>query len=121
VTRASENSMGKLTIEYVQRRPRGAEDLPPNVVELWIGVSGRKVDINIVRRGFILADPVMRAIRERVRCLALASASVSRPLGERLGFSPELSPEWRQFLDRLLQKADSWSFVVNSELKWRPS
>ena len=55
-------AMGKLKIQYVQRLPRGAEDLPPDVVELWIGFSGRKVDVNIVRRGFILAAPVMRII-----------------------------------------------------------
>ena len=59
--------MCKLKINCVQRLPRGAEDLAPDIVELWIGVSRRKVDINIVRRGFILADPVMHAIRERIK------------------------------------------------------
>jgi hypothetical protein len=52
--------MGKLRIRYVQRLPHCAEDLPPDVVELWIRVFGRKVDVNIVRRGFILAAPVDR-------------------------------------------------------------
>jgi hypothetical protein len=28
-------------------------------VDLWIGVSGKKVEVNIVRRGFMLTDPVM--------------------------------------------------------------
>jgi len=113
--------MGKLKIQYVQRLPRGAEDLPPDVVELWVGVSGRNVDVNIVRRGFILADPVMHAIRERIKGLALATAAINRPLAERVGFSPELSPGWRQFLDELLQKDDSWSFLVNSAGTERPS
>ncbi len=113
--------MRKLRIEYVQHSPRGAEDLPPDVVELWIGVSGRKVDVNIVRRGFILADPVMHAIRDRIKRLALASTSINRPLPERIGFSPDLSPDWRKFLDELLQKEDSWSFLVNSGMAGRPS
>jgi hypothetical protein len=113
--------MRKLKIKYVQRLPRSAEDLPPDVVELWVGVSARKVDVNIVRHGFILAEPVMHAIRERVKRLALATANINRPLPERIGFSPELSPDWRQFLDDLLQKDDSWSFLVNSGTSLRPS
>lgn len=113
--------MGKLKIEYVQRPPRGAEELPPDVVELWIGISGRKVDVNIVRRGFILADPVMHAIKERVKRLAIATAGINRPLAERIGFSPKLSADWRQFLDELLQEEDSWSFLVNSAMNPRPS
>lgn len=56
------------------------------------------MDVNIVRRGFILAAPVMRAIRERIKRFALANTNLNRPLPERIGFSPELSPEWRQFL-----------------------
>lgn len=90
-------SMGKLKINYVQRLARGAEDLAPDVVELWIGVSGRKVDVSIVRRGFIVADPVMHAIRERIKRLAVATAKINKPLPERIGFSPELSPDWRRF------------------------
>jgi len=113
--------MGKLKIKCVQRLPHGAEDLPPDVVELWIGVSGRKIDVNIVRRGFILAAPVMHAIRERIKRLALATTDLNRPLPERIGFSPELSPDWRQFLDELLQKDDSWSFLVNCAGTERPS
>jgi hypothetical protein len=114
-------SMGKLKINYVQRLPRGAEDLAPDVVELWIGASRRKIDVNIVRRGFILADPVMHAIRERIKRLAVATANINKPLPERIGFSPELSPDWRQYLDDLLQKDDSWSFLVNSGTNLRPS
>jgi hypothetical protein len=114
-------AMGKLKIQYVQRLPRCAEDLPPDVVELWLGVSEKKVDVNIVRRDFILAAPVIRIIRERIKRLALATGGVKRPLPERIGFSPDLSPEWRQFLDELLQKDDSWSFLVYSAGNERPS
>lgn len=113
--------MGKVKIQYVQRLPRCAEDLPPDVVELWIGVSGRKVDVSIVRRGFILAAPVMRIIRERIKHFALATSGINKPLPERIGFSPDLSPDWRQFLDDLLQRDDSWSFLVNSVGSERPS
>jgi len=115
--------MGKLKIQYVQRLPRCAEDLPPDVVELWLGVSERKVDVNIVRRGFILAVPVMRIIiiRERIKHLALATSGIKRPLPERIGFSPDLSSDWRQFLDEPLQKDDSWSFLVHSAGSERPS
>jgi len=114
-------SMGKLKINYVKRLARGAEKLAPDVVELWIGVSGRKVDVNIVRRGFILAEPVMHAIRDRIKRLAVATANVNKPLPERIGFSPELSLDWRQYLDDLLQNGDSWSFLVNSGTNLRPS
>jgi len=114
-------SMCKLKINYVQRLPRGAEDLAPDIAELWIGVCGRRVDVNIVRRGFILADPVMHAIRERIKRLAVATADINKPLPERIGFSPELSPDWRQYLDDLLQKDDSWAFLVNSATIFRPS
>jgi len=80
------------------------------VVELWIGASRRKIDVNIVRRGFILADPVMPAIRERIKRLAVATANINKPPLERIGFSPELSPDWRQHLDDLLQKTTPGRF-----------
>jgi hypothetical protein len=119
--RSGAEAMGKVKIQYVQRLPRCGEDLPPDVVELWIGVSGRKVDVSIVRRGFILAAPVMRIIRERIKHFALATSGINKPLPERIGFSPDLSPDWRQFLDDLLQQDDSWSFLVNSVGSERPS
>ena len=113
--------MRKLKINYVQRLPHGAEDLAPDVVELWIGVFGREIDVTIVWRRFILANPVMHAIRERIKHLALATAYITQPLPERIGLSPDLSPDWRQFLDDLLQSDDSWSFLVNSGTNLRPS
>jgi hypothetical protein len=79
------------------------------------------VDVNIVRRGFILTEPVMHAIRDRIKRLAVATANINKPLPERIGFSPELSPERRQYLDDLLQKGDSWSFLVNSGTNLRSS
>jgi hypothetical protein len=113
--------MHNLRIEYIQRLPRRAEDLPPDVVQLWIGVSGRKVVVNIVRRGFILTAPAMRIIRGRIKRLAQATSDISRPLPERIGLSPDLSPDWRQFLDELVQKDDSWSFLGNCAGTERPS
>ena len=90
--------MSKFKIQYAQGPQHGAEDLPPDVVELWIGVSARRVNVNIVRRGFILASPVMHSVNESIKRLALATASINKPLPERIGSSPELSPEWHQFL-----------------------
>lgn len=117
----SEPSMSKLKIQYAKHRPHGAEDLPIDVVELWVSVFGRKVDVNVVRRGFILADPVMRTIKERINRLASGASDISRPVVERIGFSPEPSPEWRQFLEELLQKDDAWSFIVSPVARERPS
>ena len=89
--------MSKLRIRYVSHVPQCAEELSPDVVEPWIRISGTKLDVNIVRRGFMLADPVMLKIRERVRRLAADTRGIKRPLAERIGFSPELSSEWRRF------------------------
>ncbi len=58
--------MGRLKIKYVERLTHGAEDLAPDVVEISIGISSRRVGINIGRHGFILADPVMHVITERI-------------------------------------------------------
>lgn len=103
---------GNLKIEYVQRIRHRPEDLPPDIVEVYIGVSGRTVDLSITRRGFVIADPVMHTITERIENLVAASACSDRPLADRIGLSPKLSSEWRKFLDDLLQQCDSWAFVV---------
>jgi hypothetical protein len=104
-------AVGKLKIQYVQRPPRQPEDLPGDVVEVYIRVSGTKIDLSIGRHGFIVSDPVIESIRERIRRITEATMGKNRPLAERLGLSPVLSPEWREFLDGLLQKCDSWAFL----------
>jgi len=111
----------KLKIQYVQRPPRQPEDLPDDVVEVYIGTSGRKVDIAIGRHGFIVSDPVIGAIRARIRRIAETTVGKDRPLAERLGLSPILSPDWREFLDDLLQKCDSWAFFVPVTGRERPN
>ena len=113
--------MGKLRIQYVQRPPRQSEDLPGDVVEVYVSVSGRKVDLSIGRHGFIVADPVIGAIRARIRRIAEATMGKDRPLAERLGLSPVLSRDWREFLEGLLQKCDSWAFFVPVTGRERPN
>jgi hypothetical protein len=76
--RSGAEAVGKVKIQYVHRLPRCAEDPPLDVVELWIGVSGRKVDVSIVRGGFILAAPVMRIIRERIKHFELATSGINK-------------------------------------------
>jgi len=113
--------MKKLKIEYVQRPPRQADDLPDDVVEVYLNVSGRKVDLIIGRHGFMVSDPVIGAIRQRIQTIAEATVGKDRPLAERLGLSPVLSPDWREFLDNLLQQCDSWAFFVPITGRERPS
>lgn len=113
--------MAKLKIHYVQRPPRQPEDLPDDVVEVYINISGRKVDLSIGRHGFIASDPVIEAIRARIRSIAEATIGKDRPLAERLGLSPVLSPDWREFLEGLLQRCDSWAFFVPVTGRERPN
>jgi hypothetical protein len=113
--------VGKLKIQYVQRPPRQPEDLPDDVVEVYIRVSGRKIDLSIGRHGFIVSDPVIESIRERIRRIAEATMGKNRPLAERLGLSPVLSPDWEEFLEGLLQKCDSWAFLVPVTGRERPN
>jgi hypothetical protein len=113
--------MRKLKIQYVQRPPRQPEELPDDVVEVYISISGRKVDLSIGRHGFIVSDPVIRAIRERIRRIAEPTMGKDRPLAERLGLFPVLSPEWHEFFESLLQKCDSWAFFVPVTGRERPN
>ena len=113
--------MGKLKIHYVQRPPRQPEDLPDDVVEVYIRVSGRKIDLSIGRHGFVVTEPVIGSIRERIRRIAEATIEKNRPLAERLGLSPILSPDWQDFLEGLLQKCDSWAFFVPITGRERPN
>jgi hypothetical protein len=57
--------------------------------------------------GFMVSDPVIGEIRARIRRVAEATIGKDRPLAERLGLSPVLSPDWQEFLEGLLQKCDS--------------
>jgi hypothetical protein len=113
--------VGKLKIQYVQRPPRQPEDLPDDVVEVYIHVSGRKIDLNIGRHGFIVTEPVIGSIRDRIRRIAEATTGKNQPLSERLGLSPVLSPDWEEFLGGLLQKCDSWAFLVPVTGRERPN
>jgi hypothetical protein len=113
--------VAKLKIEYVQRPPRQPEDLPDDVVEVYISISGRKIDLRIGRHGFMASELVIGAIRARIRRVAEATTGKDRPLAERLGLSPVLSPDWRQFLEDLLQKCDSWAFFVPVTGRERPN
>ena len=110
--RLKDGSMGKLRVKYVQRLRQGAEELSSDDVEFCVGVSATRVNIEVLRRGFILAAPVMDTIRERINRLALATADINKSFPERIGIYPQPNPEWRQFLDDLLQKDGSWSFLV---------
>jgi hypothetical protein len=102
----------KLKIIYVERPPRQPEDLPHGIAEVFIGVSGQHVGLRIARRGFIASDCVIQAITERVAELAKGAVGNRRPLAERIGLSPMLSADWREFLDELLQRSDSWAFLA---------
>jgi hypothetical protein len=110
----AEAAMEKLKINYVQGLPRSTEDLPPDVVEVYVGVSGKKVDLIIRRQGFILAEPAMNVITERIKQLAIATAEINRPVVERIGLSPAPNADWRKFLHDLLERNDSWAFVVTA-------
>ncbi len=105
--------MGKLSIKYVKHLTPGPADLSPDVVEVYVGTSTRRVSVSIGRHGFILADPVMRMITQRIEQLAVATEGVRRPVAERIGLSPAPNSDWRTFLDCVLQKGDSWAFLVN--------
>jgi hypothetical protein len=102
----------KLTIKYVDRLPRQSEELPPNLVEIYMRVSKGNVELCIVRHGFIAANHVFEAIDARFRRLAARATENHRTLAERIGLAPSISAEWHEFLKRLLQREDSWAFLV---------
>ena len=113
--------MGKLKVEFVERPPRLPVDREPDVVEVYVGACGMKIDLCIWRHGFILTDPVLRSIRDRIRRLAVATVGIRLPLPERIGLLPKLSPQWRDFFTSLLQNGDSWAFFVSTTGNERPS
>ncbi len=105
--------MGKLNIKCVERLPRQPEELSPDLVEIYLRVSRGKIELCIVRHGFIAANRVFEAIDSRIRQLTARAIENNRPLAERIGLAPKLSAEWYDFLERLLQREDSWAFVVS--------
>lgn len=104
--------MKNLTITYVDRLSRHPEDLPPDVVEIYIDISRKGVEMNIVRDGFIVADHVMHAIESRIQRLDKTNGRGDQPLAVRVGLYPTVSAEWHAFLDDLLRQDDSWAFFV---------
>ena len=108
--------MKKLNIVYVHRLPRHQEDLPRDTVEVYIGISGKGVEMDIVRNGFLAADHVKHAIESHIRELDTASVRTDKPLAVRVGLFPSVRPEWRIFLDDLLQQDDSWAFIVPTRI-----
>ncbi len=103
----------KLTIKYVERLPRQPEELSPDVVEIYVSVSRGNIELCIVRHGFIAANRVFQAIDARIRQLVARAIEDDRPLAERIGLAPQVSAEWHEFLGRLLQRDDSWAFLVS--------
>ncbi len=112
--------MEKLEIRFVQRVPH-AEELPDNVVEIYFQFDSLRMDAVIARQGYIASNSAIDAIADRVRRLADAAVKDSRPLAERIGLSPALSPDWREFLDALFQQNDSWAFFLQPAHVLMPS
>ena len=46
--------VGKLKVEFVQRPPRLPIDREPDVVEVYVGACGKKIDLCIWRHGLFL-------------------------------------------------------------------
>ena len=104
--------MKRLKIRYVDHLLPLPEGLSPEVVQVYIGTSKNKVEMSIMRNGFIVADPVMHTIERRIRQLDQATPRRGRPVVESIGLYPTVSPEWCKFFDDLLQRDDSWAFLV---------
>jgi hypothetical protein len=104
----------KLKIEYLQHLPRQPDDLPEDVVEVYIHVAMGRIDMCIARRGFIASNQAVQAIQHRFKHLLASVALNHRPVAERIGLAPALSADWCQFLENLLQQNDSWTFLVRA-------
>ena len=104
--------MEKLKIRYVRRLPHQPEDLPTDIVEVYLAMSGGNVDLIIGRHNYVATNRAVQAIAERVQQLAEDAAVNHRSLAERIGLLPTLSASWRRFLDNLLQREESWAFLV---------
>ncbi len=112
--------VGKLEIRFVQQVPR-PEELPENVVEIYFHFGTDGMGVAIARQGYMASNRAVDAITGRVRRLADAAAEDRRPLAERIGLSPGLSPDWREFLDHLFRQDDSWAFLVQPVHALMPS
>ena len=104
--------MKRLKIRYVHDLSPLPEEMSPEVVQVYIDTSKNKVEMYILRHGFIVTDPVMHTIEGRIQQLDQATPRRGRSLAERVGLYPSVSPEWREFFDDLLQRDDSWAFLV---------
>jgi hypothetical protein len=104
--------VGKLKIQYVQRLPRQPDDLPQDVVEVYIHVATDRVELCIARRGFIASNRAVQTIEQRFKQLVASVAGNHRPVPERIGLAPVLSVDWCQFFENLLQEAGAWTFLV---------
>jgi hypothetical protein len=54
----------------------------------------------------------MHMIEGRIQQLDQATPRRGRSIAESVGLYPNVSPEWRKFFDDLLQRDDSWAFLV---------
>jgi len=104
--------MKRLKIRYVHDLSPLPEDMLPEVVHVYIDTSTNKVEMYILRHGFIVTDPVMHRIEGRIQQLDQATPRRGRSVAESVGLYPNVSPEWRKFFDDLLQRDDSWAFLV---------
>jgi hypothetical protein len=104
--------MKRLMVRYVHDLSPMSEDMSPEVVQVCIDTSKNKVEMYILRHGFIVTDPVMHRIEGRIQQLDQATPRRGRSVAESVGLYPNVSPEWRKFFDDLLQRDDSWAFLV---------
>lgn len=104
--------MKRLMIRYVNKPSPLSEDMPPEVVQVCIDTSKSKVEMYILRHGFIVANSVMHTIERRILQLDQATPRRGRSVAESVGLYPNVSPDWRKFFDDLLQRDDSWAFLV---------
>jgi hypothetical protein len=66
----------------------------------------------ILRHGFIVTDPVMHTIESRIQQLDQMTPGSGRSVSESVGLYPNVSHEWRKFFEDLLERDDSWAFLV---------
>jgi predicted double-glycine peptidase len=105
--------MKRLKIIYVDHLPSTPpEESSPEIVHVFIGTSRKKVELSILRNGFIVTDPALHEIERRIEQLEHAAPRRVRSVAESVGLYPNVSAEWRRFFDDLLQRENSWAFLV---------